>query len=237
MTTNTKHDSTLQIDMAAQLERLVCGELDEPARAPLIAWLDAEPSRWRLCGLLFLEAQTWSQALEEWPTPAESSLKVAVAADARTAHGRLRRTAEIALLAASILVAFVLGAATQHQQVSRDAPASTVADGSLANSTDTRQSIKSDANPAPVMAMLPMASRAGMPIPALHIPVVPQRARSSESNTGGDSVADYVRQQWARRGYHLDVERRYLIAKLPGGQQIAVPLRQYSITPMPPKIN
>jgi hypothetical protein len=66
---------------------------------------------------------------------------------------------------------------------------------------------------------------------------VPQSAKASESKSGVESVTDYVRSQWERRGYHLDVERRYLIAKLPGGQQIAVPLRQYSITRMPPRIN
>jgi hypothetical protein len=233
MNSNTKHDSAPQIDMAAKLERLVCGELDEQARAPLLAWLDAEPSRWRVCGLLFLEAQTWSQAFENWtePAPLAQRPKVAVTTDNRTSRGRWRRTTEIVGLAASVLVAFLLGAAAQqHRHLTRDAAVSTVV-----NRSDVDAATTSDANPAPVMAMLPMASRAGMPVPALHIPVVPQSA--SDSKAGVESVADYVRRQWERRGYHLDVERRYLIAKLPGGQQIAVPLRQYSITPLPPKIN
>jgi hypothetical protein len=233
----THADMTTHADMATQLERLVCGELDEAARAPLIAWLDAEPGRWRLCGLLFLEAQTWSQALAEWPAAAESVRRPTAAVAACRSRGRWRRTAEIAALAASILVAFVLGAATQHRQVGRDAPTSAVDDGARANSADSRKAVKSDANPSPVMAMLPTASRAGMPVPALHIPVIRSSEAGTASSGGDDAISDYVRQQWARRGYRLDVERRYLFARLPSGQQVAVPFEQYSIQPIPPKIN
>ena len=49
-------------NMNGQLDRLVSGELDEQDRGPVIAWLEEDPRRWRLCGLLFLESQTWSQA-------------------------------------------------------------------------------------------------------------------------------------------------------------------------------
>ena len=68
--------STSQADMAAQLERLVAGELDEPSRGAVVAWLDKEPRRWRLCGLSFLEAQTWSAALAEWPPPSEPPMRL-----------------------------------------------------------------------------------------------------------------------------------------------------------------
>src|SRR5258707_481533 len=54
-------------ELPGLLDRLVCGELDELPRGRLLEWLDEDPLRWRACGLAFLEAQTWSQALGQWP--------------------------------------------------------------------------------------------------------------------------------------------------------------------------
>jgi hypothetical protein len=231
----------LPMDMAAELERLVSGELDEQARAPLIAWLDAEPRRWRLCGLLFMESQTWSDALKEWPSQTPSALpdQSAVARSEPAPRGGWRRLREAAVLAASVLLAFVLGAAMRNDQAHRGAPSSTVADRSNAGDISEAKAVtNTGVDGAPVMAMLPIASKAGALIqPALHIPVVRGGSAATENSGDTSSVSDYVRQLWARRGYHIDIERRYLLAKLPSGQQVAVPFEQYSIQPIPPRIN
>lgn len=59
-------------EMGNLIDRLVCSEIDDAARGRLIAWLEAEPTRWRLCGLAFLEAQMWQEAFREGVSVAPS---------------------------------------------------------------------------------------------------------------------------------------------------------------------
>ena len=44
-----------------RFDRLVDGELDEHERGELLAGLDKEPSGWRRCALVSLEAQCWKE--------------------------------------------------------------------------------------------------------------------------------------------------------------------------------
>ena len=46
-----------------QIVRLVSGDLRESDRTQLLEWLDAEPLRWRRCGLAFLESQVLREAI------------------------------------------------------------------------------------------------------------------------------------------------------------------------------
>ncbi len=88
----------------------------------------------------------------------------------------------------------------------------------------------------PVMAELPVESSVrGLPQSTIQLPVVPKSEISA--STVVDTVPDYVRRQWERRGYHVQLERRYVFARLPGGQQVAVPIEQYSLKHVPPQIN
>jgi hypothetical protein len=225
--------------MPAQIERLVAGELSEPARGPVIAWLDEQPSRWRMCGLLFLEAQTWSQALAEWsqrPAPL-GRLPTELTAARRSNLGG-RRLRDVVVLAASVLIAFTVGF------VMREAGVKPAADAMIAKESvngSAEQPSTDQGNAArlmPVMATMSMASGlSGLSRPAVQIPVVPRNASQGEQKAAHDSIPDYVRQQWERRGYRLDVERRYLFAKLPDGEPVAVPVEQYFIKRIPPKIN
>src|SRR5687767_11938198 len=67
MTTKPMADNAMQ----AQLDRLVAGELSENDRRSLLAWLDEDAGRWRMCALAFLEAQVWeAAAADEAPAPA-----------------------------------------------------------------------------------------------------------------------------------------------------------------------
>jgi len=43
--------------------------------------------------------------------------------------------------------------------------------------------------------------------------------------------------QWERRGYKVSLERRYLFARLPDGQQVAVPIEHVHVNPIPVSIN
>jgi hypothetical protein len=209
-----------------QLDRLVSGDLDERDRRQLIAWLEEDPRRWRLCGLLFLESQTWSHALAEWPCGSPSSVaapppKITMS----TATTRRSPIVHAAILAASVLLSFLFGFTIRGA----NEPNRSIAHDQLAAPGNT-----SLAGVNPVLAELPLRSTVrGLPQSTLQIPVVPKTA----TNAAQEPLPDYVRQQWERRGYQFQLERRYVFARLPGGQQVAVPIDQYSVKHVPPQIN
>src|ERR1043165_9690073 len=113
------------------LDLLVCGDLGEAARQRVLEWLEEDPVRWRLCGLAFLEAQTWSEALGQWPPQASTSSiaqegnqksRQLVGRDASSRHAMgvpvtsapsiAQRTAlRRALLASAVVAAFGVGLA------------------------------------------------------------------------------------------------------------------------------
>lgn len=68
--------------LQSALDALAAGELEEPVRRRLFAWLDASPGRWKLCALAFLEAQTWEQAFREPLTERVENRPAAVASPA-----------------------------------------------------------------------------------------------------------------------------------------------------------
>jgi hypothetical protein len=43
-------------------------------------------------------------------------------------------------------------------------------------------------------------------------------------------LPDYVRRQWERRGFKFDAERRFLLARLPDGEQVAVPIERLLVS-------
>jgi hypothetical protein len=212
--------STLDLEMTRQLERLACGELDETARAPVLNWLDADPSRWRLCGLAFLEAQAWTETLGQWDqcqAPAMRHPKRETAPQSPFAHA-----ARIAALAASLLIAFVIG---WH---ARPAMSRVGVQPQLADEPPLHMTAD------PVLASLSVQSPLGAAQPAtIQIPVVPSASPTTQVN---HEIPDYVRQQWERRGYRVTTERRYLFAKLPDGQQVVVPVEQFVVNRVPAKV-
>jgi hypothetical protein len=217
---------TSDTNMNDCLDRLVSGDLDDRDRGPLIAWLEEDPRRWRLCGLLFLESQTWSKALAEWPCTVRS-LKSATPASITMSTPPTRRRPIMygAILAASVFLSFLLGFSI------RDA---NELNPSMAHDHLVTPDNASSASVNPVLAELPLQSTfRGLQQSTLQIPVVP----TAVTNSAEEPLPDYVRQQWERRGYQLQLERRFVFARLPGGQQVAVPIQQYSVKHVPPQIN
>lgn len=94
---------------AERLDLLVDGSLPDRERRALLLALDTEPGGWRRCALAFLEAQTWRMAIETMAdlTSSENSTKGPAVLLRRRA-----RIAPIALAAAIMLAAFVIGRAT-----------------------------------------------------------------------------------------------------------------------------
>jgi hypothetical protein len=85
--------------------------------------------------------------------------------------------------------------------------------------------------PEPLLASLAVKPR-GSGLPAsVHVPVVPSEDDAS-AERDRPRISGYVRQQWERRGYRIDSERRYLLATLPDGEQVAVPVEQINLSPL-----
>jgi hypothetical protein len=236
-------------ELPGLLDGLVCGELDDTTRAHLLAWLEADPLRWRRCGLAFLEAQTWSQALGQWPGGERAYARpgrTVPGAMTAMAGGESPRRARVraALTAALVLVAFGLGFALRRPA---DAPRQHAVEPAVRGSAPKPDDGlfhgegRGDAVAGePVLASLDVQAggRFGAPTP-IRIPVVPAAADTVEDRTGQHvaQIPEYVRQQWERRGYKVSLERRYVFARLPDGQQVVVPVEQFHVNPVPVSMN
>lgn len=209
--------------MRRRIDALVCGELPTQERRELLAWLDADAARWRTCGLAFLEAQAWCEALEEEDSgfrvqgsviQGRNSVTGVQTATAAVQGARRPWLAPLLVLAAS-LAAFICGLGVQeirhNQPESRPiADAEFPADRFLDSA-------------APLVATVPVKGGPLGPLSAtLQIPVRPVEGTSDVAS----SVPDSVRRQWERRGYELVEQRRYLPARLPDGREVMVPVNE-----------
>jgi hypothetical protein len=113
-----------------RFDRLVDGELTAAEERQLLASLDAQPDGWRRCALAFLEARCWNKGFQSLaftdgalngvsrqvaagPTrPETNDATTTRHAPSQTGHSSVARSL---VLAASILLAFVLGAAAQRE--------------------------------------------------------------------------------------------------------------------------
>jgi hypothetical protein len=68
----------------------------------------------------------------------------------------------------------------------------------------------------------------------LQLPVASQPADAAPAAAA--AVSDYDRQKWAKRGFEVHEERRFLPARLPDGRPVVVPVNkvrlQYKGTPV-----
>ncbi len=231
-------------EMPGDMDRLVCGELDETGRGRVLAWLEADPVRWRLCGLAFLEAQTWSQTLADWPGTRKGRAPAAGVERRVLPNESLRKRSTLprVLAALAVCVAFTLGLAVRDIVVPPDpAIEQPVA---KQDATSVRDQTATDRAPVPVGDHEPLlaaldvqsGSKLGTTTP-IRIPVVPAGPDSAQEARHAAEIPDYVRQQWERRGYKVSCERRYFFARLPDGQQIVVPVEQVNVNPTRVHIN
>ena len=226
--------NTIDFEKSTQvwLDRLASGELDEPTRRSLFSWLDAEPLRWRGCALACLEAQTWNESLGDssefketfgqgfrrgQETRAELFERPRAEPNELRApkHAQPSRISMLASVAALLLIAFGLGAFSR---------------GWLVPPTDSvveNPHQPAEAEPSgPLMATVSLRQELGSNLPAtLQIPVMAVQNSAAERPTS-NSISQYDRQKWERRGYQLIKERRFLPAELPGGKKVVVPVEQ-----------
>ncbi len=217
--------------MISRLERLACGELDQADRQRVLAWLEEDPRRWRICGLAFMEAQSWSEALSGWPglpgTPGKPCRQVSVATPKS-----LGRPLAVLVSAACLLVAFSLGVAWRDiagQVSTPQQPGTNAVEGHRENAARSGQ---------PMLASLTVRQGSAFgPASSIQIPVTPHGPAAERDPSALDEIPEYVRSQWERRGFRLTAERRYLFAHLSNGQPIVVPVDQVLVHSMPQKVN
>jgi hypothetical protein len=92
----------------------------------------------------------------------------------------------------------------------------------------------------PVLAALDVRTGDGFGSTApIRIPVMPVGVEGGHAQPAryATEIPEYVRQQWERRGYKVSLERRFLFARLPDGQQVAVPVDQVHVNPIPVSFN
>ncbi|HLJ12269.1 MAG TPA: hypothetical protein VKU82_13830 [Planctomycetaceae bacterium] len=232
-----------EMEVQGLLDRLVCDELDEPSRARLLSWLDEDATRWRACGLAFLEAQTWSAALERSPSAAPGGSQASCSRPPTPgAVNGSRQAISTGLTAAAVCLAFFLGLAFRSGEPSLNRESETAALNSRApESNDPSLTLGKIALPPedePILAALDVQAggRSG-PATAIRIPVVPAALDASQPARQPGVIPDYVKQQWQRRGYNVSLERRYLFARLPDGQSVVVPVEKLNVNRIPLVVN
>lgn len=123
-------DSLTPEELQRLLDRLVDGELSTPQQQALLRQLDQIEGGWRRCALAFVEAQVWRQALGDWGTDDSSPAQGAIPPESATPEGSgspagatsgglatwHRRMLTVLSMAASFVVAFVLGFALHPNQ-------------------------------------------------------------------------------------------------------------------------
>ncbi len=280
-------------EMGNLIDRLVCGEIDEPARGRLLAWLEEQPTRWRLCGLAFLETQVWSHALGTWHQDGDEQLahgeascddakrgdipdtvarraseepaelltrmvsedsanrvprsRVGFVLSGSVRSPRSARLGYAAALAASVLVAFGLGLLSRGAFFGSNGHSAPVAAGGPAatgdqplppeNSVAARVPDEAAAaSDQPVLASITARAGLGPAETSFQIPVVPATGTSTQAADSRSIVPEYVRQQWERRGFAVETQRRYLFATLPSGERVVVPVDNVQFNKLPIKV-
>lgn len=241
MNTESDHGDS---HMPGQVDRLVCGELDETSRQQLLAWLEAEPARWRMCGVAFLEAQAWARAIERWPQAdnrAAGSSTAALRLAADRSRKRRRDLVRQATIAAAVVIAFGLGLAFRDFSAPAQRAAETTAVSGDAPGGTGQHLPDGDSNlaskPKSILASLNVETGNGFGHSTpIHVPVVPAAIDENRIQEHAE-IPDYVRQQWERRGYKVSLERRFLFARLADGQKVVVPVDQLRVNPLPTHVN
>jgi hypothetical protein len=264
------------------LDLLVDGELPEGQRRGLLSSLDHKPDGWRRCALAFLEAQTWQRELGA-VVPANGAAANGAAEDRASEDGasedgaagaNVRRPIAVSslagttvrafysplALAASLLVAFVLGLAVRPAtndapreglgpQAAAQAGVHDAGDGSLARLTATRNDGRpteaeyqrsTDEQPSGELATgrwgtvkLAIDDGPGGRPCEVELPAVESDSWDDSQLTSSPAVVPPALQQvFERLGHRVRQEREYVPFQLDDGRQMVVPVDKVSFTPV-----
>jgi hypothetical protein len=243
---NPRDTITSLPDADRRFDRLVDGDLSESERRSLLLHLEDEPGGWRRCALAFLEAQGWKQA---FGAIADAALRRAPAAQPLVTQRSWHRGLATALaVAASFLVAFVLGMHIRGGLVSRPLPAGPGGVGLLADE------VADNAGKAAPGAMSRQAETPGSPPPlatapdqwqvvTLKAPEGPEgkmatiRLPAVQRNTLDEqwlnrvpmAVPDGMLRALRQRGLEVQQHREVLPMEMQDGRRLIVPMDRIEV--------
>lgn len=253
-------DSLEPEELQHLLDRLVDGELAPPEQQALLRHLDQIEGGWRRCALAFVEAQVWKQELGDWATEEPSPAPTAATSRASgtpandTAAGSTsggltpwqRRMFTVLSMAASFVLAFVLGFALHRDQ-----------DNDAQIAEPVRPVEPAQTNPGPMIAATPApepqtidvqtrsTTGAATPTPSwgyvrllvnedgtwqpVELPAVNGVDAERWLATQPSAVPARWRELMQRQGHTVQTERQLVPVDLGDGRQLVVPVEQVEV--------
>jgi len=193
----------------ADLDRLVTGDLSKTERTALIHWLEAEPSRWRLCGLTFLEAQLWHAAFVPIAEQRNCSDTRPISRDDNQPRAGAAGRHRMLLTVIVVLVAFGSGLALGRAPRAASEVTQSIAERPSVAPSDSQVTRIEDSPQKPVV-QLPERDNAPVEV--------------AQSEHPRSAVPEYVERQFQRRGYELQQTQRWIPLALNDGRRGVVPV-------------
>lgn len=227
------------LDLAIQ--RLVDDELTPSETASLLRRMEQEPDSWRRCTLSFVEDRVWSRSARAWRQECARADRLANVASFNRPVPRQTHVARAwhptATLAASVLLAFVLGwtihaiddwsvEPPRHQPrtrplVGRDSePRAKLPQNVLTNAA---------ARQAPAGSIVLM-SGAEPDSESVELPLyAPSQDQMARLLSHPELISDELQQRLRDRGYLVNQQRRLTSISLEDGRQIVLPIDEVTI--------
>lgn len=209
------------------IQRCVDGELSDEDRSQLLSRLEEHETGWRDLALAYVENQVIAQACREVSRPAATTRPLPIPVGSRPTAGRKRFAPPAwSVTAAAAIVGLALGLLAGYRPAPDDAGtdgAAEIADTQgAAEHQDSIDQGLDEVVPQPVMNM-EFADASG---DASHWTLPVYDADEVDQNywQAQDVLPEEVRQNLARRGYHLDHNREFYSVPLDDGREIAVPV-------------
>jgi len=220
---------------AAELDRLVDGELSPERYRAMLAALDATPDGWRRCALGFLEAQALQQELSAWAAP---PAKPQVTTGGPMLGNRGLRIVGAALaVAASLLVAFTAGTywngprtggATDGNDIARPESPRSIAPAPDAMLVDGSPSTQPG---GPVGSVTLVIDRGDGP-QRVRVPIYPYHDGLEQPLVQQPAIPAEVLRALQRAGHRVRQRRQLVPVDLDDGQRLVVPMDDIEILPV-----
>ena len=237
-------------DFQIGLDRLADGELSPEGQRRLLAALENQPDGWRRCALAFVEAQAWRGEMRQLTSfesnlPSELAGRVQTMAITPRADGQrwsMNRWRWFAM-AASVLVAFLLGVAAQSwlpksqmpersQQIAATQPETRAAASSEKTVATNENSGATEANSASAASTKWQALKVTIPTAdgqgeqTVEVPLVAADEQKMKSMLEKQEplLSDVALEALENTGHEVTQRRAYYPVQLEDGTQAVVPM-------------
>jgi hypothetical protein len=224
------------------LDRLVDGELNPLEQRSLLTSLDNREDGWRKCALAFLEAQSLRRELTDLVSDVPAPVNQSAGMPMSVGHRR-PRWGWLAL-AASLALAFALGALVPSRQPPREAHVAPPVNGateaidkapvepSASDVANSESSVARDSIDASNALRLWVRNFQGQAEP-LHVPLVDATTLNQQLGLEFRSgISDELRQQLAAEGYRVESRQRYAPLWIDQDRPLVVPVEDTKIVPI-----